>query len=554
MDYPIFVFVSVTVIASTAAVCFLLRAHQALLALAAGVGATLVLVMHGPLYFDYYADDAYITLRYSRHLADGLGPNWNSTGSVEGYTSFAWMAIHAGLTKLGANPVDASQILGALAVLATFGCVYLIWRLWNEADLDSGAASPAVLVATMLCLAVTDGVAFWGFSGMETPFFTAMLTASAYLFLREMERGGPPWSAFGFALTAMSRPEGVIAAGVTASFVTLDVVRADRRGRAIQRAALWGGAFIALYGPYFLWRYTYYDALLPNTFYAKVGPTNASLDRGLDYLWTYGLRYQVVAVFVGIAFLLLRRRLRTHAAYIAVLTGTLLTAVVVEGGDVFPHGRFIVPVLPLLYLSGLTGFATALKRLALEPVQVAIVITALLSLAVLSLLRGSSQFEHATSGERAHLEQREVLGRWLSNHTPPHYKIAAFAVGALGYYTDRYVLDLLGINDPVIAHTDVPEFGEGLAGHEKYNADYVYDRIRPEIIVISDAESEAKNEEMLRRAAFREPSPVVARNELLQDPRLWERYEARSLKIGDLWFNFLQRADTVDDLRAPNLR
>src|SRR5689334_13620568 len=40
----------------------------------------------------FTVDDAYITLRYSRNVARGIGAVYNATGArAEGYTSFLWM-------------------------------------------------------------------------------------------------------------------------------------------------------------------------------------------------------------------------------------------------------------------------------------------------------------------------------------------------------------------------------------------------------------------------------------------------------------------------------
>lgn len=124
---------------------------------------------------------------------------------------------------------------------------------------------------------------------------------------------------------------------------------------------------------------------------------------------------------------------------------------------------------------------------------------------------------------------------------------------ALSYYTDRDMLDLRGINDVTIAHTHIPGFGKGLAGHEKYNLDYVFDEVRPEIIVPSDNEGVPRTTDELREF-FSAPSPIQARNAYLNDLRLWNQYVVRSLNIDGYWFNFFQRRDTVDDLQAPELR
>ena len=552
MPFPLFVFASsVIAVATVTATVFLSRRPQ-LAVLAALAGATGLLLFHGPAYFDYYADDAYITLRYSRHLVDGLGPNWNATGHVEGYTSFSWMGIHAGLGKLGVDLVGASQVLGFLAVLATFLVLYRIWQLWSDDEPRSGIEHPLVLAAALLALALSDAVPFWGFSGMETPLFMALITTSAYLYLQEQRTGGFPWSALAVTATAMTRPEGLIVAAVTGTFVVADAWRAPDRQRALRRVLLWGALFAVPYGIYFGWRWSYYGYPFPNTFYAKVGATSAVFNRGLEYISTYGLRYQLLLMVVGAAFIVTRPRLRNDAAYVLALAAAMLLGIVFEGGEDFPNGRFIAPILPLLYLGGLAGFAVALKQLALDPLRTAVVVAATLSLGGLSLL--PSSFNPALARERDAHDERQLIGAWLSENTPSDYTIAAYAVGAIGYYADdRPILDMLGLNDEVIAHTYVPHLGEGIAGHEKYNIDYVLEEVRPEIIVPSDAEPGALTEDELR-VQFSRPSPVPARDKLLTDPRLWERYDVRSLQLEGRWFNILVRTDSLGELRASGLR
>lgn len=549
MSFPIYVLSGSLIAAATAAGVIATRQQRGLAVAVALAGATILLLLHGPWYFDFYADDALITLRYSQHLADGAGPNWNSEGRVEGYTTFLWMGLHAGLDKLGLDIISASRALGLAAVVATMLFMSRLWRIWSDDDRNAAIANPVVIAAAIMALVLTDGVAFWGFSGMETTAFMALLTLSVVLFLQEQRSpglpwGGPPWSALAFAATAMTRPEGLIAVAVTAGFLAVQAGFTTDRPQALRRLAFWSAIFLTLYGSYFVWRYTYYDFLFPNTFYAKVGTTSALYERGLDYLWTYGLRYQLIPLLGGMAVLLANPRLRRDAAYLLLLAGAMLAAVVIEGGDDFPHGRLIVPVLPLIYVAGLAGLATLLQRLSLPSVQSAALAAAVLTLGAMSLFRGSLDLAAPIALERRALQERELLATWLSENTPPDYTIAAFAVGAIGYYSDRDVLDLLGLNDVVIAHSDVPDFGTGLAGHEKYNIDYVLDEVRPEIIVTNDAQPGPLTTEQFRALAI-VPSPVEARNALFRDLRFWQQYEVRSIQIEGLWFNLLQRKDTL---------
>ena len=550
MSFPLYVLTSSAIAAVTMLAVLSLSGRRWLAVLVAFAGATALILIHGPLYFDFYADDAYITLRYSQHLADGLGPNWNSEGRVEGYTTFLWMGTLAGLAKLGVDLVDASRVLGFLSLLATFAAVYRIWLLWSGEQPESGLRSPALLAATLLGLALTDGVAFWGFSGMETPLFMALITWSAYLYMAERRGGRIPWSALALAATAMTRPEGLIAAGVTALFVLFDAATSPDRRQAIARALSWGGVFLAIYGSYFLWRYSYYDFLLPNTFYAKVGLNLAAIDRGLQHITSSGLQYHLGAMVVGLAVLATVKHVRRDAAYLLALTGVMLAGVVVEGGDT--HARFITPLLPLLFLGGLAGFASLLKRAALPQAQTLAVAGLALTLGGLALLP-ASQDPLLPFGRRS-IEERRQLGVWLNENTPPNYVIADFAIGATAYYAiDRDFLDMFGLNDVVIAHTEIPGMGSGITGHEKYNADYVYDEVRPEIIVVAQVRRDPLTAVELQQT-IRETSLLPASYLLLTDPRLWRDYKVRALDIGGRWLHLLQRRDTVPDLQAPGLR
>jgi hypothetical protein len=553
MSFPAFVLASLLVAATTSGAVLLSRSRWTSVP-AAFAGAMALLLIHALGFFRYFADDSYITFRYSRNLADGIGPTWNAGVNVEGYTNFSWMLILALFSKFGADLVITSQVLGGVATAITFVGVYLLWRRWSDDEPESGIGHPMVLCAMLTGIAFTGALPFWGFSGMETALFTAFLTLGAALYISETRHDrAVPWSAVVFAGAALTRPEGAIAAAVTGVFVLSRTLDPERRAIEVRRATFWLSTFGALYIPYFTWRMVYYGHLLPNTFYAKVEPTSALYDRGLDYVWTYGTRYLLPAMFVGMA-VLAKPSFRRDAVYLMALTGTLLGVVIFEGGENFAHGRLIVPVLPLAYAGGIAGLAMALKQLPLTGRQPALIATFALTLAALALLRSSHDLIDPIRHERDAMQQREALGRWLEEYTPPDYTIAAFAVGAIGYETERPVLDMLGLNDPVIAHTNVPNVGKGFGGHEKYNIDYVLDTARPEIIVINDGEAGPVTEEQLRAATAGRSSPVPARDALFADSRLWARYDVRSLELDGVWYNFLQRSDTIAFLQAPQLR
>jgi hypothetical protein len=107
---------------------------------------------------------------------------------------------------------------------------------------------------------------------------------------------------------------------------------------------------------------------------------------------------------------------------------------------------------------------------------------------------------------------------------------------------------MLGINDEHIAHRDLP-LGKFGAGHEKYDSAYVLDR-RPDIIILTDALDDAPRSR--EQYASLQGGIILARIDMLNTPRLWDEYEARSVELEDGWFNLLVRKDASAVLAATS--
>ena len=70
--------------------------------------------------FDFFCDDAFITLRYAHNLATHGAPVYNLGEKVEGYTSLAWLA----LASLGVHlPVALTAFVQGLGALSGVGLV-----------------------------------------------------------------------------------------------------------------------------------------------------------------------------------------------------------------------------------------------------------------------------------------------------------------------------------------------------------------------------------------------------------------------------------------------
>ena len=162
--------------------------------LLASVAMTVVATATALLSTQLTLDDAYITFRYARHLAEGYGLGaWNHTGDhVEGYSSPLWTVLLGGAAWLGVDVRIASKVFGTAAALIVMA---VLFRRRDD--------RPAMLTGVFLVLYLP--FTFYAASGMEAVGF-ASLVALALV-------GPPQWQPIVAPLLVAMRPEGALVAG-----------------------------------------------------------------------------------------------------------------------------------------------------------------------------------------------------------------------------------------------------------------------------------------------------------------------------------------------------
>jgi arabinofuranosyltransferase len=516
-------------------------------ALAAIVGSGVVLLLHGPLYFHYTSDDAYISYRYARNFADGAGLVWNRGDWVEGYSNFLWVVVLAGIRKLGVDLVFGGRWLGfALAVAGGAGTYVLATRLL------SGAAGRAAGLAAALLLAACGTWAAWSSAGLEGPLFAALTLVAVLLHLRESDAPSrPPLSGAVWALVAMTRPDGIVFFVVSGACKLAEaVVRQRTRDAAspsLRREAImittWAAGFALIFAPYWAWRWATYGWFFPNTYYAKVGSGFDQYRRGLSYLYAFGQEYAAWLLLLAPLAVALTSIRRGPALYVLALVAGWMAYVVYIGGDSLVRFRFFAPIMPLelalVAASGaaiVAGLASGRDRRLVEASCVAAVA------GLFGLMLYASAADFGLPPERQAVSDRAEIGRWLRANVPPTTTIAVIPVGAIPYESRLPTIDMLGLNDVHIAHRQL-DIGLLPAGHEKYDSQYVLDQ-RPDIIILMDGLSPKP----WGRADYAALSGglIPARVDMLKQPRLWAEYEPRSVQVREgEWFDLLVRPEAA---------
>src|SRR4030095_7048268 len=217
------------------------------------VKRTLLLVLGAFVVYAWWlncvAEDAYITYRFARNVAEGHGFFWNvGEAPVEGFTNFLWLLLSVGAYRLGFDLPRVTQGLGVLAGMVTL--VYA-WRFSREILRHR----PGVALFTTTLLAACGPLATWATSGLETVPFTLAVTMAIF-YASRMPSGA--WSrnavvvAVCLLLATLTRPEGF---GIFVIVAAAQGVLGRWQSQRSRDAVLLGAIYVPLFVLYFVWRY-----------------------------------------------------------------------------------------------------------------------------------------------------------------------------------------------------------------------------------------------------------------------------------------------------------
>jgi hypothetical protein len=444
--------------------------------------ALLVRLVAGP----HPIDDAYITFRYARNLADGLGLVYNPGEWVLGTTTPLWAAILAagyrlGLTDLPWLATGVSAICDAVSagLLTDLAVRFVAGSAFGK---NSSAWAAVVGVAWALN---PMSVAF-SVGGMETSLFVLVCLASLGL-----AAGRRPLAAAGLAgVSALVRPEGVLLAGVALGWELY------ARRTLPMRSALVAGAPVLSAGLLLAARY---GSPVPHSLAAKqvayqgAWPlTNAvalMMQAGLPGWSTYVLASVPALVGLPVALLgaatlgylarvglpwLRQRNLawQPFAAF-AVLYIAFYAVVGLRGVRLFPW--YLVPLVPFYLLVAAAGLSRVGRPW-------------LLALLVLWQVPAIDwvQTPFLPNGDTFWRESVLLdVGHELGGALPPNAVIAAPEIGALGYASNLRILDTVGLVSPsALPYYPLPV--EQLASDNAIPARLIEDQ-RPDAVVTMDA-------------------------------------------------------------------
>ena len=430
-------------------------------------------------------DDAMISMRYARNLADGRSFTWNGDAErVQGFTNPAPTLAMALLHLAPLSPTRVSGVFQLAMLGMLLACIALVHRL---AGLCFGADTPVPIAASLL-VAACGPLAVWGLQGSDVaPQTLVLLAALAAIVARDVREEAWPRRAF-YLLAAgiWIRPDTTVyLLAALAAALAMAPNRLACALHGLAGAAVAWGALVAL-------GLGYYGEALPNTWYLKATGSPRALvwASGFDQLLFLLRALWPVVAACALGGLLLLRRERWFWLLACVLGATVAYHVQV-GGDWLPEqgSRYLVPLFPLVALlyAGVAWRTAVWLSTRVPPVvgAVAFAIALLVGLWRISPPAPRSEWLSASAPTlmRDYNERLYRYGTYFRDHSDADTVIALHWAGLTAYFADRPAVDMLGRSDRHIAHLEVQGFAPG---HSKWDWDYlVYER-RPDVILGAD--------------------------------------------------------------------
>ncbi|MFH1877180.1 MAG: hypothetical protein ABH883_00025 [Candidatus Omnitrophota bacterium] len=450
-------------------------------------------IVSGQRYFTLF-DDAMISMRYARNLAEGLGFVWNPYGArVEGYTNFLWTLYMAFWHLLPAAVSKISffiQLTGAVFVTAS---LFLVKRV---SDMVSGGKRYAAAAAVFLT-AFYLPLDFWALRGMETPVLVFLLLLSITRVFRVVEK--KEFDPFLFIIAGtglLVRMDFALFFAVIFFFVLYSVPE-----RRIQNAVSAVMVFTLISGAHLLFRLFYYGEALPNTYYLKMTgmPVLLRVQRGLWVFNDFAANMSWPVFLTPFIYSLSNLKNR-KILFLSALILVQFFYSIYAGGDAWEWwgnlaNRYLCVVMPLFfilmvsavdYVAGRIIKSGKIRVSAFAENSVKAFITGLL---LIQIHGGSlsAGFRDLLDFTGAHVEDDKNmvrLGLMLKGLTYPDARIAVVWGGAIPYFSERAAVDILGYNDTYIARgkARVREYGDIYPGHNKYDYVYSIGKLRPDVI------------------------------------------------------------------------
>ena len=411
-------------------------------------------------YNSFPLDDPWIHLQFAKNIAEyGSFSYFKNEVVTAGSTSPLYTLLLAAGFIITKNEMWLSYITGIIFFALS---VYFFYRL-------SSVTFPKenwLAIAAALLLVFDKWLNLITVTGMETTMYIFLLVA-CYYYYRKM-------NAIGFAvtlgLTFWTRPDALAFIAAIAIDYFFRVYLKSRSPKENTEVNLFekkdlykiAGIFGFIMAAYFIMNFIISGSLLPNTYGAKIAYYSAEFRSRADFLkvevWEYFTESAYILIFIPFVFGVIKLfsdsfRFRYNPLIPALL---FIAFLIFMYWYKLPYahrfGRYMMPIFPFYILLSVYGGREFFKWLAKYLGDTKLVNglnIILLAGSIIYCATGYNEIKKVYQEQSRHIYIRQVTAaKWLKENTPEGSVIATHDVGAIAYYSERKVVDVVGLINP----------------------------------------------------------------------------------------------------------
>jgi hypothetical protein len=407
--------------------------------------------------FGFPLDDPWIHLSFARTLAEtGRYADFPGGPVTSGSTSPLFTLLETVAFLITRNEYLISYGLGIAAFLISVGQMFALGR-----TTPAGESWPGPLAA--LVLATQPKLVTVAVSGMETTTTIALLLFAVNQTTRRR------WKTVGIAagLLLWTRPDTLIFIVALALHLLYHAIieRTPDRSKISLGLLTFGGLALG----YFAFNWALSGTPFPNSLAAKLEYYRSGNSRFGADLWTFltaGAMAPAIVLFLvsllgTIKDLAHRRPAPNLYAHLFVIA--LIAAYWWKLPFLYQNGRYLIPVVPFVIVGmvdGVRRIGSAVCALGSGASTIARAFPLVMGLAIvgLNVSRLPDAKRDFVDSCRKIDDLQVATARWCRDHLPPTAIVATHDVGALGFYSMRPIVDVVGLLDRNIqGHIGDPE-------------------------------------------------------------------------------------------------
>ncbi len=419
------------------------------------IGLWLPVVLTGVLiipYLAYTPDDTYIHAQFARNVIHGAGFSFNAGEPIYGATSPLWVLLVA---AGGMVSIDFVLMAKILSLLCTLGAVVAFACLARSLFHDS-----VYVLASTLAWSVDCWLLRWAASGMETSLSVLILLIGMAVYGQERTAVR---RVYGFpaclAVLTLVRPEGVL---LFVLMLVDSVVVVRRRWTDVLTMI---AVYLAVLAPWMLYASSRLGTIVPYTYMAKSTVSFSGANESVfsavsvvkhmvsNRLWELVLVMAAIVLAAKERTLALRSWIRGSSCLLVAVIWTILLPAVYIWRGIPIVSRYLLLATPCVILLGFCALLSVQRHLTANGYarKHVLVVASVIIIALQNSIIGSAVvYPHARLFSHGMSECLIPIGQWFARETPAGTSVAALDIGALGYYSNRKVVDLGGLITPQV--------------------------------------------------------------------------------------------------------